>query len=1193
LQSSDDGRSNGFVDAIAEDKNGKIWAIVRNQGMFYYQIQTDSFAQYTTTLPFSRPVELISDSSKLWILTIDSIYTLQSERASLINYSAQFPFPAEKEGLLKAIFKDSQDRLWIGTSQGQIWYIDFADSTYKNVPLSYTLDKKTSNVSIYDFLEDGEGNIWVASSQGIYQLVEEKVEIKQVQSPQPYVRQTSTFEESPLGDLWVTLRGNGCLEQYTSSIENEPIQVFCTAYDKQGNAISLKGTNGLAFCTENQFWCSNGQQGLLLLEIKNDSLFVKEHLNIQTLGGYALGIAKGVDNHFWVEMMGKVAHLHKKDSWQVSFPIPDSILEQMPRSATFFDVLSHSSGDVYAATNTHGIFRFSSTGEFDTLLSYDVSDPTSFPNPGALSMTEDSMGRIWFVQAGIFVYDPQVDTTAYYGREIGMPVIFNLTASIDQKQRLWVSTSQGLMAIDLKTMSVRKFPRDMIPISCGNCRGSLSDGRMLLGVMGGFVHFHPDSLWPRSHQPAVVITDFQLSGESVLELGSIQKTKTPVRLQKSLLMPQQIKLPYDETDISITFSALHFQEPESNLFKYKLEGYDKAWRTVDFRNRKATYTNLPPKTYTFRVQASNHVGDWNEEGASLVFTIPPPPWLSSWAKAAYLLLSLFLIWLAYRIIRDRIQLRRSLWEEQEAKKRNEEIREMQSRLYTNVSHEFRTPLTLIKSPLEELKREEEDAEKQKHLSLAYDNTRQLQSLIDQLMDIASLEANQLPVRLEQRDVYRHLHIIGASFSSFAENKKISYQIEIPDLPFWATYDSDKLEKICNNLVGNAMKFTPGGGKISFQGKVVEENGQLVLTLSVSDTGPGIASSDQKHIFDRFYQADAGINKKYEGTGIGLALTQELIQLLDGNISLESTEGKGTTFDVKIPIIPTESNPLAQQPAEAVVEGEKRPLSEISPLEAAIQGQKRTILLVEDHERMNQYIKDLLASQFHVITAFNGKEGLQLAEQYFPDAVISDVMMPIMDGYRFTHQLKENGLTSHIPVMLLTAKSDSKSKIEGFQQGADQYLEKPFESAELIARVQAMLEQRQRLRAHYQSGKTFIPKDLAPSERDLEFIKKLKSMLEENYHKGDFNLKKLNELMDLGHRMALQRKVKALFGASPGQFIRDFRMRKAAELLSQSDYRIGEIAFKVGYENPSGFSKAFKDTYDCTPNDYREEQRDDL
>jgi signal transduction histidine kinase/DNA-binding response OmpR family regulator len=607
-----------------------------------------------------------------------------------------------------------------------------------------------------------------------------------------------------------------------------------------------------------------------------------------------------------------------------------------------------------------------------------------------------------------------------------------------------------------------------------------------------------------------------------------------------------------------------------------LEGLDDGWSYCGNR-RFANYTGVPPGNYIFRVKGSNNDGYWNEEGTSILVSINPPPWKSWWAYTLYTLsfIILAIAWRRYDLKRHR--LKQALELEQVEAEKLKELDGMKSRFFANISHEFRTPLTLILGPLDKLLTKTDDNECIQSLNVMQRNARRLQRLINQLLNLSKLEAGEMKLIAGERNIINLVRGYVHSFESLAKQKNIRLKFTSDDERTLIYVDNDKIEKILYNLLSNAFKFTPEGGEISVSvlthpvKPIYKEGTKGGVNIIVADTGPGIPPDKVKHVFDRFYQANNGYSGDQEGTGIGLALTQELVKLHHGDIFVESKEGKGTTLVPEIQLPEHDQLQESDQAKDGMPEDDARPL----------------LLIVEDNDDLRSYIRSYLDDEYRIHEAVDGELGLQSAIKKVPDLIISDVMMPKMDGYQLCRKLKSDERTSHIPVIMLTAKAAREDKLEGLEIGADDFLTKPFDPAELQVRIKNLIEQRQNLREKYLRDFKLYPQAIEEEavSMDEKFLQKAVEAVQDNISDSEFTVEVFGEKMAMS-RMQLHRKITALTGHTANEFIRNLRLQKAAQLILKHTGDIAEIAYDTGFTTPSYFTECFRKYFGKSPTDYQ-------
>ncbi len=848
-------------------------------------------------------------------------------------------------------------------------------------------------------------------------------------------------------------------------------------------------------------------------------------------------------------------------------------------------------GRGYMATQSHGLLRADLSR--DRLLRWraNSADPESLPINALLSLAQDPLqyNYLWIgtYGSGLCRLDKHTGRIRRFTVSQGLPnnVVYGIRP--DGQGHLWLSTNRGLCRFDSRTFEVRNYTADdgLPSDEFGRFNDvSLPDGRLVFGGIGGYTVFDPRRVSDNAFKPTVALTALRINNQLVTATDSI----TPLR--RDINETEEIRLKHDQNFVSVDFAALQFNQSGKNQYRHKLTGVDNDW-VYSGNQATATYTNLPPGRYTFIVNASNTSGVWSPHTRQLAVVIEPPLWATWWAYLLYGLLVLGGIaqYLRVRIHRIRLNSRVELREQEAIQLKN--LDEIKTRFFANITHEFRTPLTLILSPLEDLMRNTTDAQHHRRLSLVYRNANRLLRLINELLDLAKLEAGNLTVTPTQDDLVAFVERTAFVFNDEAVRSQVTLRVQsqLAQRVYW--FDADKVEKILNNLLTNALKFTRANDLItvtlSSPATLVDiqaVNGEdpiasALIRMTVSDTGAGIPRHNLPHIFKRFYQADPDANRLTAGSGIGLAFVKELVDMLKGEITVSSRLGFGTTFTVDLPCRPAIVAPLMGTAEPSVVTTAVPGASADAP----------RLLIVEDNDDIAGFLTEVLSPHWHIQRVSNGRAGLEAALADGPDLIISDVLMAEMNGFDLCRQLKQNPATDYIPVLLLTAKSAAESRVEGLAAGADDYLTKPFQVEELRWRIRNRLEQQQRLRMHYRTQllrEGHVP--VADSVFKDEFMDKVYAELEAQLDNPKFGVGPLSEAVGLS-RMHLNRKVKAVTGLTPVELIRVVRLRRAAELLLTS-VAVAEVADAVGFDTPAYFSKVFKEHYNLTPSEYAEQNR---
>ncbi|HVO73133.1 MAG TPA: ATP-binding protein, partial [Ignavibacteriaceae bacterium] len=753
--------------------------------------------------------------------------------------------------------------------------------------------------------------------------------------------------------------------------------------------------------------------------------------------------------------------------------------------------------------------------------------------------------------------------------------------------------SDGLIGKDFKNAAFRT-PNDL----------------MFFGSNAGLNVFDPKGIRQSDYFPHIYITGFQIFNQPV-PVGKESPLKTNITQAKEIL------LSYNQNVFSFQFSSLDYNSPQSNQYAYMMEGFDDDWIFSGSR-RFVTYTNLDPGKYIFKVKATNSDGIWSKNEASLKVIIIPPWWKTAWAYSLYIFLIIAGVLGIRKFQINRAELRNELKMSEFEAKKHQELENLKSRFFANLSHEFRTPLMLIKGPVEQLlssKLPQKLSENRRlaaedeieQLKMVRRNAQKLQELIDQLLELSQLEASSIPLKARQENLITLLHGMVSGFELLANQKNIKLVFHAGADTICAWVDNDKLEKIINNLLSNAFKFTQPGGTVAV---LVQQNEKTEeAEIKITDTGIGIPDDHLNKIFNRFYQVDDSSRREFGGSGIGLSLVKELVDLHKWKISVRSEPGKGTEFSIKIPLSNSyleeeekifeiqpgitgpkknESglNQILQEKSSDYAAGKilSENINNLAGISKDSSG-RPLILIVEDSDDVRKYLIDILKSVYNLAEAENGEEGLRLTIEKMPDLILSDVMMPKMDGMEFCHRIKSNWETSHIPVIMLTAKASTENRLEGLETGADDYLTKPFDTKELYIRIRNLLEQHRRLREKFSKDINISAGTLAVNKADNEFLRKAFAVTEKNVSNADFNSEMFASEMYVS-RSQLHRKLIAVTGEAPGEFIRSIRLKFAARLLLEKNLSVTQIALEVGFSSPSHFTKAFQLQFGCLPSEFK-------
>ena len=695
--------------------------------------------------------------------------------------------------------------------------------------------------------------------------------------------------------------------------------------------------------------------------------------------------------------------------------------------------------------------------------------------------------------------------------------------------------------------------------------------------------FNPDIAINSPQIPPVVITKVRIPGR----LTSREKNETAIPISEG-----EIELTHEQNSFNLTFNVQDYSLANQVEYAYMLKGLENSWYTINEQN-SVTFRNIPPGKYEFLVKARLHNQDWSEDTTSLRIHINPPLWLTWWAKLIYILITISIIYTIIHAYKKKIDLESLYTLEKKNHEQEQELNQERLRFYTNITHELRTPLTLILGPLEDMQKDTSLPTRQvQKLSVIHLSALRLLNLINQILEFRKTETQNKKLCVCKGNIAPLIHEIGLKYKELNQKKAIDFQIQIEKEEMPLFFDKEIITIILDNLISNAIKYTEQG-KITLSLYPTTRNGVTYTEIKVSDTGYGISAEALPHVFDRYYQESG--KHQASGTGIGLALVRNLVELHEGEIRVESIQNEGSTFYISLLTDNIYPNALH---GDSTKQTEEEMISEAVPEDSQNtepETSKPILLIVEDNEDIQKYIAESFSESFEVITGSNGEEGKQQALNRIPDIIVSDIMMPVMDGITLCRQLKEDVRTSHIPVILLTAKDSLQDKEEGYEVGADSYLTKPFSASLLRSRINNLLDSRKKLIAQFQqTGTSHNPNSHLDEKRsiitealsklDNEFIEKITQLVEDNLSSEKIDITYLSDKMCMSGS-TLYRKMKALTGLSTNEYIRKVKMQNAERLLLEGKYNISEIAYKIGMNSTGYFRQCFKDEFGVSPSDY--------
>ncbi|GAB3925692.1 hybrid sensor histidine kinase/response regulator transcription factor [Larkinella terrae] len=1223
------------VRSLLLDKTGKLW-IGTKKGLASYDPATQQFKAYQQA-PFNTNISKIIQSADgfIWIAAAEGLIRY-NPRNDQYDYHFLNLKPNAYGERLWSLLEHNQDLFIATAANGLLKYHrkpgDNRLGTFEPVNLFNNRTIDLSNTQIFDICRSSTHTIWLATARGLA-----KVEEFDTASPKLTFYKNNPTNSHSLSEnmvfkvfadkthvLWCgTEMGLNKLDLNTL-----PFHYFSfTNYQDQDQIRSIYTEDG------SSIYFGTAKSGFYAYDVNTNSSksfkFQPEHSLLNANRSVL------VDGRFtWIGTLGGVVKLTDKAE----------ILQDV-KGLAVFAFLKDSQANLWMGTNG-GLFKCQPDGSVVRYLP--DGKPGSIPSKFIRSLYEDSRGLLWigFDDNGLHYLDPKtglissltgqktkligntilsiteypentiwvgsesglhkialqqnqggelIHSTKTYFEEDGLPDKCVNGIIVDEDGFLWISTIKGLLRFDAQKEQFQHFLTNLS--FSASCYHKLPNNHLLFGAADGFILFDPKTISNRTDAPDVVLTDLKLFNKDVAISAEFNGD---VILNQSITNTNAITLGYKNNVFTFGFAGLHYSGPENNHYAYKMEGFDQDWVYTGAANRSATYTNLNPGTYLFKVKAANSFGNWNAKPRSIQVTILPPPWKTWWAITAYVLLFNLLLFLFIRYIIVQSKQKEKLRFHQLEREQLENLNKMKLSFFTDISHEFRTPLSLIVGPVEDLltSGQTSSSVKQK-LQLVYRNCKKMLSLVDELMTFQKLDQGKLKLSFADINAVPFIEEITANFNGLAGHKKIDFQVHTESDNYPVAVDTGKMEMVMNNLLSNAFKFTPVGGTIrvvmdtvsELTGTVPNKNGDNGwLRIVINDNGKGINQREIEHIFERFFQADPAKT----GSGVGLSLSKNIVDLHDGTITVESEPDVSTTFTIYLPL--TEGDQRAEKPvnqsggeSQFVTEAPKKSdLLVTVPLMNKMldedENDRPTLLLVDDNYEVLEFLDLLFRDDYQTLKAENGEEALAIIRKREPDLIISDVMMPGMDGIELCRIVKGQVSTLHIPVILLTARSTVEDAIRGIEWGADDYVPKPFRPDYLRIRVEKLIEKQRKLLEKLRSNAILMPDDLSHNPLDDVFLQKVIDCIRQNMSNEEFSVEELGTQVGMS-RSNLFRRLKAITGQTPVEIICYIRLKHSMELLLGRKLNVSEIAYEVGFKSSSSFSKSFKKQFGKSPSDY--------
>lgn len=1190
------------VSAIQQGPDGNIYTIHQNKSVEILDRKTGKVLQRIQIFKKKNPSDFqdfkvfVDRSSAIWVYTmnnqhgIDYYDPLTGQR----RYIDKGP-RGLNNNLINGILQDPNGLIWIGTDHGGVNLLDKRDFKIRYLVNREDDQKSISQNSITSLYKDSSGIIWIGTFKKGLSLYHPKI-LKfplyrhQLSNPNGLTYDdVNRFVEDSQGNLWIGTNGGGLF------YFNRKTGDFKKYVHEAANANSLSNDIivSLFIDKQNLLWIGTYFGGL-------DSFDGRTFKHYRHLPGVPNSLS---DDRVWdiiEDSKGRLiigtlsGGLNIMDRRTGTFSHKVAGEANSIGSNAISCLLEDKQGNVWIGTSD-GVDEWKSKGRF-VHYSNRSGNSNSLINNIVYDVMQDSYGFIWFTtREGLSRLNPATGKFLNFGKKQGLTELATLKIVEDESRNLWVSTANGLFKVLVKQIqpkglsySFRKYDEhDGLQGSAFNANAGYKTraGELMFGGANGFNLFNPANIHNDTTKPIIVISELQLANRTV---GIQEVIDGRILLNQSIEYTKKLDLRYNENGLTVEFAALNFFDPRKIKYRYKLDGFDKRWQEPQADSRRATYTNIDPGDYTFRVVSTDASGNWVNNEASLQIHISPPFWRTTLAYIFYVFCIGGTLFLLRRrgIQRAREEFMRE--QERHQAKHLHDLDLLKIKFLTNVSHEFRTPLSLIITPLERLIQQAGDPQKQQ-LQMIQRNGRRLLNLVNQLLDFRRMEVQELKLQPKKGDIIVFLQELCLSFSDVADRKNIDLSFETNRGSLITRFDYDKVERILFNVLSNAFKFTPQGGKVNVSLLCKAEGDQTRLNIQIQDTGIGIEPEKKDLIFERFFQNEVPDSMVNQGSGIGLSITKEFVKLHGGSIEVESEVNQGSTFIISFLFD-------EEQTAGALVT-EKRQLfmtsaegdAAIKPESAAIDpnSKKPIVMLVEDNDDFRFYLKDNLREFYQVVEAVNGREGWQKVLALHPDLVVSDVSMPEMNGIDLCKKIKSDKRTAHLPVILLTALTNEDQQLTGLETGASDYMTKPFNFEILLSKIRNLLMQQALSKKTYQKQVAVKPIHADIESVDDKFVRQLSMHIEKHLSNSAYSVDQLSADMNMS-RVGLYKKILPLTGKSPVEYIRYYRLQKAKPLL-ESQLTISEVAYQVGFSNPKHFSKYFKQEFNILPSAYATEK----
>jgi ligand-binding sensor domain-containing protein/signal transduction histidine kinase/DNA-binding response OmpR family regulator len=1186
--------SKGRILSVAIDSKQRVW-VGSSKGLYKIDPSADEeeYVNYLQSLPDdadSRAVKSIIEDHEgnMWVGTFSGLFKLDRNGGVIKHFMYESGNKNSlSSNMVFAIALEDEHHIWICNDAG-LDIINTRNGHFTRYGPDTRAQFSLSNKSVRSILIDNEGICWLGTYKGGVNKYDKNLAIfglKRSDVNDPYGLSApfvTSFAETGSGELFVGTDGGGLnlYNRKTNLFKKFPIN------PKNKNAASGLAILTLELASENELWIGTFQDGLFQFNPKtgfyNQYTRGKDSSSLSNNDIFA--IKKDNSGKLWIGTNGGGVHRYDPATklftryYNQGTPVSQRTI---PLNGYIRDILLDKHGKLWIASHGTGIAVFDPVSNKSVLLDKQTSN---LPGNIVFSILEDKKGNIWVgtFGEGLALYNHKSKKFTSYGEKEGLAS--NIVNKIleDAQGRIWISTNQGISSFDLENKKFTNYTSFNGIQSKTFVHGAglrASDHTLFFGGIAGFNYIDTRSLPSGKNIPPIVLKDLRIGNRSITPADSNF-------IDADISVAKTISLDYRQ-NFSIGYAALDYTNPKQVHYRHRLLGMQAEWTETGVNNL-ASYTNLSPGKYLFEVQASNDGINWSPRTTSVAVIVKPPFYLTVYAYIFYLLTPLVIVFVMRR--RGIQKLKRQFKEQQQRAEAEQaqELDRLKIKFLTNLSHEFRTPISLILAPVDNLLVKTKATELHPPVIAIKRNAKRLLNLVDQLLDFRNMQQHELALDLSQKDIILYIRDTCDQFSDLSIRKGVQFQIGSTLSQLIMDFDANKLERILFNLLSNAFKFTPKGGEVKLEiNEQSDPEGKQWLTITVTDTGIGIPEDKHDKIFDRFFQNDTDLSVLNQGSGIGLSIVREFVQLHQGTITVKSEPGRGSTFIVGIPI-GTHCKPVSAitpKPAETM----DNPESTIVKLEKPGIDDPSSVLIIEDNEEFRQYLKENLSPYYHVIEASNGKEGWQKILSHHPELIVSDVAMPEMDGIALSEKVKSDKRTKHIPIILLTASTGEQQQLQGLNSGANDYLTKPFNFNILNAKINNLILLNRLLKGVYSRHIKVSGQDPQIESSQEKLLKDMLNYIEDNLHTSQLSVENLSKHVGMS-RGTLYSKVLEMSGQTPVEFIRSIKLEKAAVLLENSDLSVSQISYMTGFTAPNYFAKSFKAKFSMLPTEYKAKKR---